>query len=118
MLIFVEAIAWFLLRQYRVQLEDYKTFYRIYLRRANLLLALKTISVNDAATRATMAAAFLQDDQTGHLKTGETTEALAALQTVDANPVFDLFRDVVGSTLPHSAEKKRNAKEKDREQHK
>lgn len=95
-LLFVEAIAWFLLRQYRVQIEDYKSFYRIYLRRANLLLALKTISAaqNDPA-QITLAAAFLQDDQAGRVKAGETTEAAAALQIADSNPIFDLFRSLL-----------------------
>lgn len=79
-LVFVEAIAWFLLRQYRVQIEDYKSFYRIYLRRANLLIALKTIaSAGKDRAQLALAAAFLQDDQSGRLRKGETTETLATL---------------------------------------
>ena len=111
-LIFVEAIAWFLLRQYRVQIEDYKTFYRIYLRRANLLIALKTISSapKDRAQVA-LAAAFLQDDQSGHLRKNETTETLAALSASDPNPVFDLFRDLVAQVRPS---KRLNAKQDSR----
>jgi hypothetical protein len=111
-LIFVEAIAWFLLRQYRVQIEDYKGFYRIYLRRANLLIALKTVSSapKDRAQMA-LAAAFLQDDQSGRLRKHETTETLAALSASDPNPVFDLFRDLVAQVRPS---KRLNAKQDSR----
>ena len=41
-LIFIEAIAWFLLRQYRALIEDYKIFHRMYLKRANYLIAYRT----------------------------------------------------------------------------
>jgi hypothetical protein len=34
MLFFIEAVAWFLLRQYRSLIEDYKLFYKQYMRRA------------------------------------------------------------------------------------
>ena len=101
MLVFVEAIAWFLLRQYRVQIEDYKSFYRIYLRRANLLIALKTIGTagKDRAQMA-LAAAFLQDDQSGRLQKDETTETIASLATTDPNPVFDLFKTLIAQVKP------------------
>jgi hypothetical protein len=101
MLLFVEAIAWFLLRQYRVQIEDYKGFYRMYLRRANLLIALKTIlsAPKDRAQRA-LAEAFLQDDQSGRLRKDETTEALATLAASDPNAVFDLFKHLMSQGGP------------------
>jgi hypothetical protein len=107
-LIFVEAIAWFLLRQYRVQIEDYKSFYRIYLRRANLLIALKTIaSARSDPAQVALAAAFLQDDQSGRLSKSETTESLAALATVEPNPVFDLFKDLVTQITPSKGRNKK-----------
>lgn len=106
-LIFVEAIAWFLLRQYRVQIEDYKSFYRIYLRRANLLIALKTIaSARKDPAQMALAAAFLQDDQSGRLRKNETTETLAALAAAEPNPVFDLFKDLVTQITPPKRRKK------------
>jgi hypothetical protein len=107
-LIFVEAIAWFLLRQYRVQIEDYKSFYRIYLRRANLLIALKTIaSAGKDRAQMALAAAFLQDDQSGRLRQNETTETLAALAAVEPNPVFDLFKDLVTQVIPSKRRSKK-----------
>ena len=111
-LIFLEAISWFLLRQYRVQIEDYKAFYRIYLRRANLLMALKTLPKGNSsdAGQIAIAAAFLEDDQTGRLRSGETTEALATLKVSDPNPVFDLFRDLIGRVLPTKPEATENNK--------
>src|SRR5262249_54823982 len=39
MLIFMEGIAWFLLRQYRVLIEEYKAFLRVYLKRSSYLIA-------------------------------------------------------------------------------
>lgn len=56
----------------------------------------KTVSSapKDRAQMA-LAAAFLQDDQSGRLRTNETTETLAALTAVDPNPAFDLFQDLI-----------------------
>jgi hypothetical protein len=39
LLVFIEAIAWFMLRQYRETIDDYKLLHRVYLRRSNLFLA-------------------------------------------------------------------------------
>ena len=44
MLIFMEGIAWFLLRQYRVLIEEYKSFLRVYLKRSSYLIAWKAAS--------------------------------------------------------------------------
>jgi hypothetical protein len=96
MLIFVEAIAWFLLRQYRALIEDYKSFHKLYVRRVNFLAAF-TIASRDSPTAAelSVAAALLADDVAARLKTGETTENLQGIQQIDPNPVVTLFSAVI-----------------------
>ena len=96
MLFFVEAIAWFLLRQYRALIEDYKIFHKVYLRRANFLVALQiSESKNVTKPELAVAAALLSDDLSTRLKRGETTEGLESVRQVDANPVFDLFSKII-----------------------
>jgi hypothetical protein len=77
MLVFLEAIAWFLLRQYRALIEDYKSFYRYYMRRANYLAAFKMVSHQaDKVLIGRLVETLLSEDLTGRLKQGETTELL------------------------------------------
>lgn len=86
MLIFIEAIAWFLLRQYRALIEDYKSFYRYYMRRANYLASLKLVTeASDASLRARLVEALLGEDLSGRLRQGETTEVLEGQRVIDGN---------------------------------
>jgi hypothetical protein len=86
MLIFIEAIAWFLLRQYRALIEDYKSFYRYYMRRANYLASLKLVAeYSDVSLRARLVETLLSEDLSGRLKSGETTEVLEGQRLVDGN---------------------------------
>ena len=96
MLIFVESIAWFLLRQYRALIEDYKGFHRIYLKRSNYLLALKIFS-NESVSAAQLywAATLIQEDLTGKLKSGESTETIEAVKTIEPNPIFELLKSAI-----------------------
>jgi len=96
MLLFVEAIAWFLLRQYRALVEDYKLFHRMYLRRVNFLAALRiTSKPNVAPSELSVAAALLVDDLTSRLRPGETTETLEATKQIDSNPLVDLLTIII-----------------------
>ena len=86
MLIFIEAISWFLLRQYRALIEDYKSFYRYYMRRANYLTSLKLVSESaDASLRVRLVEALLGEDLSGRLKHGESTEVLEGQRVIDGN---------------------------------
>ena len=86
MLVFIEAIAWFLLRQYRALIEDYKSFYRYYMRRANYLAALKISNQNrDDKQSGLIVRTFLTEDLTGRLKKDETTENLEGQRLIDKN---------------------------------
>jgi hypothetical protein len=76
--IFVEAIAWYLLRQHRVLLEESRIFYQVYLRRSSQLgaLALATdIGPNGASA---ILDALLKETSSDRLTSGETTIPLAA----------------------------------------
>ena len=76
--IFVEAIAWYLLRQHRVLLEESRIFYQVYLRRSSQLgaLALTTdIGPNGASA---ILDALLKETSSDRLNPGETTIPLAA----------------------------------------
>lgn len=98
MLVFVEGIAWFLLRQYRALIEDYKAFYRLYLKRANYLVAFKTLDTKELGpTRILLAASVMSEDLTGKLKAGETTENIEAVKAIEPNPVFQFFQAALGT---------------------
>jgi len=67
--IFLETISWYLLRQYRALIEDYKAFYRIYLRRQNVLAAY-IIAHNrplEQSAELVVVASLLQEDLSGHI---------------------------------------------------
>lgn len=51
MLVFVEAVAWFLLRQYRAHVDDFKTTHGIGAKRLDFLMALRLLRAPDATTR-------------------------------------------------------------------
>jgi hypothetical protein len=99
----VEAIAWFLLRQYRALVEDYKAFYRMYMRRRSFLIAYKVCDrpqVRDADTK--LVAALLADDWTGRLEAGETTDTILAQKQIEANPVTAVFERLADRiTIPN-----------------
>lgn len=95
-LIFVEAIAWFLLRQYRNLIEDYKVFHKMYLKRSNYLIVLKTLKTKNAPDAdLIMVTSLLSEDLTGKLVAGETTESLENKKLKENNPVFDIVRQLV-----------------------
>jgi hypothetical protein len=91
-LIFIEAIAWFLLRQYRSLIEDFKQFTRLYLKRANYLAAFVLLSDPDSTPESrVLAAALIQEDLSGVLRSGETLEAIEKEKIDDKNPIFTVL---------------------------
>ena len=94
-LIFVEAIAWFLLRQYRTLVEDYKWFHRIYMKRANYLAALRVL--DRAVVRPEdmfIAVSLIQEDLSGRISKDETTESLERLKASEDGPVTEILQAV------------------------
>src|SRR6185437_1379455 len=91
-LVSIEAIAWFLLRQYRALVEDYKAFHRIYMRRRTFLVAYKLFEGGEAGEgEKTLVLAMLADDWTGKLSAGQTTESIEANKLLEANPFSALI---------------------------
>jgi hypothetical protein len=96
-LIFVEAIAWFLLRQYRALIEDYKWFHRLYMKRANYLAAIRILEKTPVRPEDMfLAASLVHEDLSGKLRKDETTEALEKLKISEDSPVTEILR-VMGS---------------------
>lgn len=95
MLIFMEGIAWFLLRQYRVLIEEYKSFLRIYLKRSSYLIAWKAAS-SATERQFAVAQAMIADDVNPALKNDETTEVLEAMKLSDReqSPIVEVLREV------------------------
>lgn len=96
---FIEAIAWFFLKQYRVLVEDSKSYHRMYLKRSNTLAALALASEpREGGTDLTAAVvtALLADPVFEHLAQGESTEPLEAQRT----PGGPVVGEIVGRIIP------------------
>ncbi|WP_447915802.1 hypothetical protein [Delftia acidovorans] len=103
MLIFIEAIAWFLLKQYRSLIEDFKSFHRVYMKRANYLAAITIIEKPEIRGEDIIViTALLGEDFSGKIRAGESTEALENLKNEGENPVFKLARDLIERLLPEN----------------
>lgn len=95
MLIFIEGIAWFLLRQYRSLIQDYKTFVRIQLQRSNYLIALKAAATVEAGSPvADVIRAILSEDLTGRLSKEQTTEALETMKYREDAPILEALKEL------------------------
>jgi hypothetical protein len=94
----LEAIAWFLLRQYRFAINDFKQLFRMYTRRETHYLAFKVAeagAVTSNPALAGIAATMLQEDYTGRLAKDETTEELEERKLVEENPVTSLWKGIL-----------------------
>lgn len=97
LLVFIEAIAWFFLRQYRSSTEDFKAFHRIYLRRSNYFAARKAYAELETTEKSQlMAAALLSEDLSGRLTKGQSTESIEAMKIDDNNPIFNILNGAMG----------------------
>lgn len=96
MLVFVEALAWFLLRQYRSLLDEYMRFHRMAQRRADFLTAFLTIGKSNSPDATVLVlTALLQEPSALILKNGESTVALEENKAAFSNPIFDLANSVL-----------------------
>lgn len=94
MLVFVEAIAWFLLRQYRTLLDDQKWALRQQMRRTNVLAALALVDTNEDSRHA-LVQSLLNEDYRGILEPNQSTETLERGKAADGNDVFDFAKKVL-----------------------
>jgi len=103
--IFIEAIAWYFLKQSRVLVEDQRAFYRMYLKRANYLAALGLLpEKREEAPELTAAVlwSLLHDPVADRLAPGETTEALETMRALNELPVASGLKALVGAEKPDS----------------
>lgn len=106
MLLFIEAVAWFLLKQYRALLDEYKYYYRFAQRRADFLIAYMTSPGQlTKEVELLLITTLLQEPAPLVLRQGESTESLEARKVDSANPVLDFAVQVL-DRLPGS---KKNA---------
>ena len=91
-LVFLESISWFLLRQYRALIEDYKWFHRLYIKRANYLAAICILDrPKPRPEDMFLAAALVREDLSGKLSKGETTESIEKLKVPEESPVTEIL---------------------------
>ncbi|MBN3815833.1 hypothetical protein G3N57_04090 [Paraburkholderia sp. Se-20369] len=110
-LIFMEAVAWFLLRQYRSATEDFKTFHKIYLRRSNYFSASKALAELESREKAVLLAnALLAEDLSGRLNDGQSTEAIESMKIDEVNPVFDVLSKLTARFADHELPEARGKK--------
>lgn len=89
----LEAVAWFLLRQYRLAINDYKELYRTYLRRQSFYLAQTLLFEHkDSASASIVAIPLMQSETFERLAVGETTPDLEAQKLAAQNPIFAIWQ--------------------------
>jgi hypothetical protein len=98
---FIEAIAWFFLRQHRVLVEDEKSYYRLYLKRSNTLAALALAAhprADGTDLSASVVTALLEDPVFERLGQGESTESLEAQRTQSGQVVGAIVQGILPKT--------------------
>jgi len=107
MLIFVEALAWFLLKQYRSLSDEYRHFHRLAQRRADFLVAFMSQGANRTAeTDLFLLTALLQEPSSIILKQGESTESIESRRTDTSNPILEMADRVLQRIPIQGATKK------------
>jgi hypothetical protein len=107
-LIFLEAIAWFLLRQYRAFVEDYKWFHRVYIKRVNYLAAGELLKRSVVSKENFfLATALIREDFSERLREGETTESLEKLKMPEDGLVKEILA-VIEASFRKSAKHTKN----------
>lgn len=96
MLFFVQAVAWFLLRQYQKTSNDYLNFHEDASKRARILAAFQFLENEPTGrNRDKMIESLLKENAKIILKEGEVTEDLKGLNSYSANPLFDMASKLI-----------------------
>lgn len=99
LLVFVQALAWFLLRQHRLLDEDYKFFVKMAVRRENMysayLLAKEASESGESPSPllAGVMASLLKEDLSDRLASNEKSANTEAKALAHRNEIFDFFSD-------------------------
>lgn len=92
-LLLLETILWFLLREYRASIDDYKALYRVYLKRSAYLTAFKIVETSPGGTTA-IGAALINDDPS------LATPATTSTDDAATNPLPELLKVLFGQLSP------------------
>ena len=97
MLIFIEAIAWFLLRQYRALADDYKAIQFEISKKINALVSIIYINQQNLPDERVLLLANLltPTSTTTILKPGETTESLENMKLEKNSPILTLAEKII-----------------------
>ncbi|MBL0089756.1 MAG: hypothetical protein IPP44_24985 [Ideonella sp.] len=95
-LFFLEAVAWFLLRQYRALSLDYKDYHDVASRRAGILASLQLARrLNTPELNLLALTALLEAKQEKTLQSGESTRELELEKLSAANPAVDVIQALI-----------------------
>lgn len=93
-LLFIEGISWFLLRQYRLLIEDYKFFHKIYLRKLNYYTTYRLMQgsvTNKSEVELILLQALLNENFNYNLQKDESTEGLEYLKLdINKNSISEI----------------------------
>lgn len=96
MLIFIEALAWFLLKQYRALADEHRYFNRIASKKSAYLVAFMAPNIDsNSDLYQRIITGLLQDESQSILKQGETTEQLESTKLLNSNPVFEFYSTLI-----------------------
>lgn len=96
MLFFIEALAWFLLKQYQAASKEYRSYLAELERKSNLLTAFLTAGEEPSAdVKILLVTSLLQRQTPLILKQGETTESLEEIKLADSNPIFEMGTKII-----------------------
>jgi len=103
MLIFIESIAWFLLRQYRSLIEDYKNFYAVYLKKSNFISAIKLLSDPNYKNEQQFSIILSLIS----LDFKETLKSSDATKIIESEPIREIAKMLVDK-IPNKTEKEKS----------
>lgn len=100
MLIFIEAIAWFLFRQYTASIVEWRRLNQMTSKRADLFAAY--ISETESTSKETrlLLITSLLNNNTTVLREGETTEEIEVSKNSNKNPIFDFAHAILEKLSP------------------
>lgn len=108
-LFFLEAVAWFLLRQYRALSVDYKEYHDVASQRADLLASLQLARrINSPDLSGKLMSALLERKSEAVLQPGQSTKALELEKLGAGNPVVDVIQSLI-TKIPEPISAKKEA---------
>jgi hypothetical protein len=103
MLFFIEALSWFLLKQYQSSTQEYSKYLAKADKKTNYLIAfLANEQTKSTEERIMILTSLLQPTQAFILKEGETTEGLEMQKMQNSNPLFEMGNSIINKIQPQT----------------